>query len=330
MVLIYVLVAAAVAAGVIFLLTLIRLWTANRRVAAELRAARPGKMTDIGTVKSLTVLPLVDFHTDDPRLKTEAGVSYLIKADQTTILMDVGFNKKKEHPSPLMHNMDVLGVSPEEINAFFISHPHLDHVGGMNEQRKKQFSLSQGDVKVPAVPVYAPEKISPSAWNPGPVPDVVSGPKKLAPGLASIGVIPRNLYLLGYTREHSLAVNVAGKGIIIIIGCGHQTIERIIDRAVALFDQPVYGIIGGLHYPVNGGRIMIGPINLQSLVGNDRPPWNGINEADVQSAISAIKAVNPQFVALSPHDSSDWSLAQFKKAFGDKYHYLKVGEKMVF
>jgi len=226
--------------------------------------------------------------------------------------------------------MNILGVSPDDIDAFFISHPHLDHVGGMTEQRKRLFSLSRGNVNVSRVPVYAPVKMSPSRWNPGPVVEVVDGPRKLlAPGLASIGVIPRNLYLLGYTREHSLAVNVEGKGIVVIVGCGHQTIERIIERTVALFNEPIYGIIGGLHYPVNGGRIMIGPVNLQSLVGNDRPPWNPINEKDVQSAIDAIKAVNPEFVALSPHDSSDWSLDRFKNALGDKYHYLKVGQEMV-
>jgi 7,8-dihydropterin-6-yl-methyl-4-(beta-D-ribofuranosyl)aminobenzene 5'-phosphate synthase len=326
----YLLSVLLVAAGLILLLTLIRLKSGNKRVSAELAAARQEKLKDIGTVQKLSILPLVDFYADDGRLKTEAGVSYLIKADDTTILMDVGFNKNKEHPSPLLHNMNMLGISPDGIDAFFISHPHLDHVGGMTEQRRNMFSLSQGSVKVPKVPVYAPENISASPWNPGPVTKVINGPEKLAPGVASIGVIPRNLYLLGYTREHSLAVNVEGKGIVVIIGCGHQTIERILERTGTLFDAPVYGIVGGLHYPVNGGRIMIGPVNLQSLVGNDRPPWKGINEGDVKSALNAVKAVNPAFVALSPHDSSDWSLEQFKKELGERYHDLRVGREMAF
>ncbi|MEW6076446.1 MAG: MBL fold metallo-hydrolase [Thermodesulfobacteriota bacterium] len=330
MILVYSLAAIAAVGILIFLLTLIRLSAGNRKVSRERTAARLEKMTGFGAVKSLTILPLVDFYADDQRLKTEAGVSYLVKADETTILMDAGFNKKKEHPSPLLHNMKALGVSPGDISAFFISHPHLDHVGGMAEQRSKTFSLSQGTVNVPGIPVYAPVKIAPSRWNPGPVPEVISGPRKLARGVASIGVIPRNLYLLGYTREHSLAVNVEGKGIVIIIGCGHQTIERIIARTRALFDEPIFGIIGGLHYPVNGGRIMLGPVNLQSLVGNDKPPWKKIDEKDVKSALDAIKSANPEFVALSPHDSSDWTLEQFRQALGDKYHYLKVGQPIVF
>ncbi|WP_457553363.1 hypothetical protein [Desulfobacula sp.] len=44
---------------------------------------------------------------------------------------------------------------------------------------------------------------------------------------------------------------------------------------------------------------------------------------------SGMKKVNPQFVSLSPHDSSDWSIKQFKNAFGDVYHDLKVGTPLV-
>jgi hypothetical protein len=40
--------------------------------------------------------------------------------------------------------------------------------------------------------------------------------------------------------------------------------------------------------------------------------------------------VNPKYVALSPHDSSDWTLKQFRQALGDKYQDLKVGEPIVF
>ena len=307
---------------------LIRLQKGNRRVRAEMEQVRLDRLEDIGSVDELRVLPLVDYYADDPDLRTEAGVSYLVAAGDTTILLDVGFNKKKDHPSPLLHNMKALGISLDDLDALFISHLHLDHVGGMAEQRQGRFSLSQGKVDLPPVPVYVPEPIVPSAWNPGPVPEVVTRPRYLAEGVASIGVIPRNLFLLGYTREHSLAVNVRGKGIVLIIGCGHQTIERILDRSQKLFDAPIYGIIGGLHYPVRGGRIMLGPVNLQNLVGGDRPPWQPIGQADVNRAIAAIKAVDPQFIALSPHDSSDWSLEQFTAAFGDRCHDLRVGRSM--
>ncbi|MFH2067368.1 MAG: MBL fold metallo-hydrolase [Pseudomonadota bacterium] len=314
--------------GLVFLVKVIQLITGNKKVLQELSHLHPEKLST-GTVKKLSVLPLVDFYADDPGLKTEAGVSYLIQADDTKILMDVGFNKNREHPSPLLHNSRKLGVSLQDIDFLFISHRHLDHIGGMQEQKKKLFSLSQGKVELPAIPVYTPVPISPSSWNPGPRVEVVNQPKVLANGIASIGSIPRNLFILGYTLENSLAIRVENKGIVIVIGCGHQTIERIIERTQELFDDPIYGIIGGLHFPVGNGRIMIGSINIQNLVGSDKLPWKGIREDDVAHAIQAIRRVNPQFVALSPHDSSDWSIDQFRKAFKDRYHDISVGKKMV-
>jgi 7,8-dihydropterin-6-yl-methyl-4-(beta-D-ribofuranosyl)aminobenzene 5'-phosphate synthase len=302
----------------------------GRERAAEDRAKMEIKpLTAPGVAKSLAVLPLVDFYAVRPDLKTEAGVSYLIRTDDATILMDVGLNAKKEHPSPLLQNMATLGVSTSEIDLIFISHAHLDHLGGMADQKQKTFSLSQGPVALSAIPVYAPVPIAASHWNPGPQTHVITDPVVIKPGIVSIGIIHRFLFLMGRTLENALAINVEGKGIVLIVGCGHQTIERIIERTLVLFDAPIYGIIGGLHFPVNGGRIMLGPVNIQRLVGSDNPPWRGIRENDVHNAIAAIKKVSPKIVALSSHDSSDWSLDQFRQAFGNAYVDIRVGKEIV-
>ncbi|NOY69640.1 MAG: MBL fold metallo-hydrolase, partial [Deltaproteobacteria bacterium] len=322
----YVVAAIIVLIALFILFTIIQLKIGREKCRQELNGTRIEKLSPFGSVKNLSILPLVDFYSNDPYLKTEAGVSYLVRVDDTTILVDVGFNAKKEHPSPLLHNMQKLGISPADIDRIFISHPHPDHLGGMNEHKRKSFSLSKGAVAIPEIPVYAPEPVVPSAFNPGPRTNVIDAPTVIGNGIASIGSIPRFLFLMGRTVEQALAVNVAGKGIVLIIGCGHQTIGRIIDRAKALFDEPIYGIIGGLHFPVNGGRIMLGPINIQKLVGTDQPPWIGITESDVDNAISAIKQnTSCKLVSLSPHDSSDWAIARFRSAFSDKYTDLLVG-----
>lgn len=306
----------------------LQLKSGRERADREIASAEIKKLTPFGSVKNLSVLPLIDFYAEKPTLKTEPGVSYLVSADDTKILLDVGFNTKKKHPSPLLHNMNELGITPQDLDMIFISHAHLDHVGGMEDQKQKTFSFSRAPVDVPEIPAYTPVSLKPSKHNPKPVPHTINGPTVLKEGIASIGPIPRFLFLMGYTSEHALAVNVEGKGIVIIIGCGHQTIERIIERAQALFDEPIYAIIGGLHYPVHGGRIKLGPINLQHIVGSDKPPWRGLSEKDVQSAITAMNRVSPQIVSLSPHDSSDWSIDQFRQAFGDRYVDLKVGKEI--
>ncbi|HON79825.1 MAG TPA: MBL fold metallo-hydrolase [Spirochaetota bacterium] len=312
----------------IILMKLLKMTVGKKKAAKELSSISVKKLSPMGAVNSLSVMPLVDFYADDPSLKTEAGVSYLIKAGDTTILMDTGLNRKKEHPSPLLHNMKALNISPDDIDMIFISHPHLDHLGGMAEQKKRQFSISKGPVSLRSVNVYSPDVVSPSDFNPGPVVEKITNPKVIAEGIASIGIIPRSLFFLGYTREHSLAVNVKGKGIVLIVGCGHQTAERIIERARQLFDEPIYGIIGGLHFPVPDGRVMAGPLNIQNMFGNDRAPWNPINEDETMHAIQAIREIKPKLVSLSAHDSSDWAVEKFKEAFPQQYVDLLVGREI--
>jgi len=324
----YILLALILLIGAFIAVKTLQLKGGRARVNQEIASARIHELTPLGCVEKLSILPLIDFYAANPDLKTEPGVSYLVSADDTKILLDVGFNAKKTDPSPLMHNMAALGVSPADLDMIFISHAHLDHLGGMADQKQKTFSFSRSAVDVPEIPAYTPVALTPSERNPKPIPHVINEPTVLKKGIASIGPIPRFLFLMGYTLEHALAVNVAGKGIVLIIGCGHQTIERIIERAQALFEEPIHAIIGGLHYPVHGGRIKLGPINIQRIVGSDKPPWHGIREADVKSAINAIKRVSPAVVSLSPHDSSDWTIDQFRQAFGERYVDLKVGKEI--
>jgi 7,8-dihydropterin-6-yl-methyl-4-(beta-D-ribofuranosyl)aminobenzene 5'-phosphate synthase len=313
---------------IVFAVKVVQVERGRDSVQNEIESKSFSKISPFDSVKKLSILPLVDYYGEGRDIKTEPGVSYLIKADDTVILMDMGYNEKKEHPSPLLANMQKLGVRPEDIGMIFITHLHLDHLGGADEARDQTFSLSRGPVKLNPVTVYAPANVSPSKWNPGPKIEVIKEPRILKPGIASMGVIPRHLFLMGYTEEQSLAINVAGKGIVLIIGCGHPTIDRILERARMIFHEPIYAVIGGLHFPVKGGRIFAGPVNLQWLVGSDNPPWKGLGEDDVRKGIEVLKAVNPAIVSLSPHDSSDWSLEQFRNAFGNKFVELKAGKEM--
>jgi len=325
---IYILAGLAALVGLVLFTKTRQLEAGKANANQELANMKTGKLSPFGSVKSLSILPLVDFFADTPNLKTEPGVSYLVRAGETTILLDTALNAKKTHPSPLLHNMAQLGISEKEIDMIFLSHLHPDHLGGMKNHKKKTFSLSQGPVNLGSIPAYAPAPVTPSHFNPGPETRVIREPVVIKPGIASIGVIPRYLFLMGDTPENALAVNVEGKGIVLVIGCGHQTIERIIERAGAIFDEPIHAIIGGLHFPVSGGRIMVGPINIQRIVGSDRPPWRGLNKTDVANAIAAIRQVSPKIIALSPHDSCDWSLAQFREAFDDAYVDLKAGREI--
>jgi 7,8-dihydropterin-6-yl-methyl-4-(beta-D-ribofuranosyl)aminobenzene 5'-phosphate synthase len=291
----------------------------------EYQNKRCNLFENFGLVKTLSITPLIDYVAAEPGLKTEAGVSYLIRAGDTVILMDVGLNQNSAHPSPLLQNMEKLGVKINDVDILYFSHPHMDHVGGMNEQKKQTFSLTRGKLDMSKITVYSPMEMKQSEMTPVGKIIVNQEPFILKPGIGSIGAIPRHLFMLGKVYEQSLAINVSGKGIVLIVGCGHQGIDKILERTRALFKEPIYAIIGGLHYPVHGGRMMMGPVDVQYIVGTDAPPWKGLNESDVLSAIEMIKNTNAEIIALSPHDSSDWVLGKFKEQLGKRAVELKVG-----
>ena len=309
-----------------------RFYLGRRRADQVWASARYPKLKDVGTVKRLTILPLIDWYTArDPSTSSgqaligEPGVSYLVRADDTTILFDVGFNMGGEHPSPLLRNMEALGVEVTEIDALVISHAHEDHVGGMSHMMRHTFALSGQPVDLKGIPAYVPVPLS----NPTAQVTVVDGPLVIAPGVASTGSIPRQLFFFGWTPEQSLAVNVEGKGIVIIIGCGHSTLRRIVDRAEMLFDEPLYGVVGGLHYPVTASREVKFGLPLQRIMGTGKWPWDPINRQDVEAAIAYLQRRHPQLVALSPHDSCDWSIEAFRSAFGAAYQDVQVGKEIV-
>ena len=297
---------------------LVRFYLGRRRADRIWATARYPKLRDVGTVKQLSILPLIDRKTARDDLAGEPGVAYLIRADDTTILFDVGLNRHGEHPSPLLRNMQALGVTLEEIDCLVFSHLHLDHVGGMKQQRQRTFALSGEPANLAGKTALVPTPMT----HPTAQVEVVEGPRVITPGVVSLGPIPRQLFFMGWTPEQSLAVDVKGKGIVLISGCGHSTLQRILDRAEMLFDEPIYGIIGGLHYPVSGSR-------RQRAIATGKWPWVPITKDDVQTSLADLRRRRPRLVSLSPHDSCDWTLEAFREAFGEAYQELLVGREIV-
>lgn len=283
---------------------------------------RSQELADLGSVASLSVLPLVDYYSGRPGLAAEAGVSYLVTLDGTKILFDVGCNPRREHPSPLLRNLDSLGMSIADIDSVFISHVHLDHVGGMDSQRRGSFSLSARPVDLGGMPAYAPAPMTHSSARV----EVVTGPRKLAEGVASTGPLVRAIWLMGPAAEHSLLVNVEGKGPVMIVGCGHPSLSRLLTRAEAVCGAKLYGLVGGLHFPVTGSRVGKGR---QNIIGNGKLPWQRISRREAREAAENLASRDLGLVALSAHDSCDWTLRLFADTLGDRYRAVLVGEEIV-
>ena len=279
----------------------------------------PKPLVGVGSTRSLSILPLVDWFAARPDVKGEAGVSYLIKTDENTILMDIGLNFAATDPSPLLHNMRQLGVALSDIDTIVISHRHADHVGGLRWLTRRTFSLGNEQLPLQGKRVFVPVPMT----YPGLDVRCAPSPTVVAPGVATIGAIRAQIYM-GRVDEQALAIRVEGKGIVLVVGCGHQSLPKILWRAGRLFDEPVYGIIGGLHYPFPRGRWLRAGLDLQQLLVYG--PLRGPKLADIRDDVRLLARHRPEWVSLSAHDSSDEMIAMFRNAFGPAYHDLRVGE----
>jgi len=290
-------------------------------VNKEWRATKLNKISDFGSTKTLSILPLVNWNTSDDKFKGEAGVSYLIKTDQQTLLFDFGFNANNETPSPLQHNMNQLGIKIEDIDTLFLSHHHLDHSGGQQWVNKNTFSLGTEQISLVDKKIYSPIELS--------YPDVevitIPKPSVIGQGIASTGAIPRQL-LMGRVEEQALVINVEGKGLVVIVGCGHQTLPKILQRTTHVFNEPIYGLVGDLHYPVPEGRLNLLGINLQRVFASGDGPHRPIDQKTISNEIELLKNLTPSLVALGSHDTSDQVIDDFSQDFGKNYRYVRVGE----
>jgi 7,8-dihydropterin-6-yl-methyl-4-(beta-D-ribofuranosyl)aminobenzene 5'-phosphate synthase len=290
---------------------------ASRQVVAGLDR----RLTDLGAVDSLTITPVVERLTSGPGLRGEPGVSYLIRADDLTVLFDCGLGTGGEETA-FEANARSLGVTVDDLDCLVVSHLHLDHVGGARSQLRRTFSLGGQEPLPSSLPAFVPTQMG----HPRADVVVVDEARVLGPGVAVLPPLERMLFWTGPIAEQALVVNVRGRGLVLITGCGHPEIERTLAVAERIVDAPVHAVVGGLHLPVHA---MGTPLIPQAVLGSPKWPWQPIDEDDARAVIETIRARGPELVALSGHDSTPWTIAAFDEAFGERHRALRVGEDVV-
>ncbi len=280
------------------------------------------KLSSIGEVDQLSILPVVERLVPCEPLAGEPGVSYLLRAGATTLLFDSGLNRKGQARSTLVQNANTLKVDLQRLDAVVISHLHPDHVGGMRSLRRRTFAFSAEPLESKGLPAYVPTPMSHDRAEVM----LTTGPRVIATGIAILPPLPKMMFWLGPVAEQALVVNVRGFGLVLVSGCGHPGIERMLAVAERVLDVPIKGVFGGLHLPVHP---LGTPLIMQATLGNPNWPWRPIGERDVGLVIQEITARGPSLVALSSHDSTPWTYDAFSRAFGDRYHTVRVGEELV-
>lgn len=263
-------------------------------------------IADLGSTDSLSIMPLFEAWARSNEFQSGHGVSYLIRTDHSIALMDLGNIEERSDQSPLLHNMNSLGIAMSDINVIAISHNHPDHVGGLSWMQQGSNAKEELQEKLIGKTIYLPLQMS----CPGSKTIVATEAKIIAPGIASLGrqpfIQPFPFWLwepLGW--EQSLAVNVKGKGLILVMGCGHPSVEKVVAQAEGVFDKPVVGILGGFHY-------------LRAT------------EEELIPHIEYLASLNLELLALSPHDSSGDVLQIFENAFPTAYRYIVLGLEIVY
>ena len=176
-----------------------------------------------------TLTILYDNYPYKEYTKTEWGFSCLIQTKGQTILFDTGGKG-----DTLLHNMKKLKLSSVKIDKIVISHNHWDHAGGV-------FSILKNNPKTPVyLPISFPEEFDNKVKNTGSKAFKIKDPVKLY----------KNIYLTGEldgpVKEQSLIIDTQ-KGLVIITGCSHPGIVKIVKKAKTYLGKKVYLVFGGFH-----------------------------------------------------------------------------------
>jgi 7,8-dihydropterin-6-yl-methyl-4-(beta-D-ribofuranosyl)aminobenzene 5'-phosphate synthase len=273
------------------------------------------KIEQFGYTNKFEFIPLVERQVGNTDFKKAEGVSYLIRTDNATILFDTGIDEDSIR-SVFRYNLDKLGIDISEIDVVLISHNHGDHQNNWKWIADKTFVNQDNKNILPAKTIYVPE----DNLNLNTATTYSHDPVKICDGVYTTGIIQAPLFF-SPTQEQALIFNVKDKGLIIVTGCGHQTIDKLLLRCRKISDVPVSGILGGIHFPIAG--------DFEKYYGyfiTGKLPWEPLTLADVDNQVKLIQKQNIKIIGISAHDSSVKAIESFQKAFSKEFRNIRTGE----
>ncbi len=239
--------------------------------------------TDIPSA-SVRLTILYDNTTEDPRLTVEWGFAALVEYKGHTVLFDTGL----DGPS-LLGNMEVLGVAPESIEAIVLSHEHGDHTGGLQDL------LATGIHPHIYIPAAMAGKVTQAQREQYTIIEV-SDPVEIVPGMFSTGEIS------GSVPEQGLVVKTP-EGIVVITGCAHPGIVKMVERSSEIVDGEIAIVVGGFHL-------------------------RNYNASQIDAIIADFRSMGVKQVTPT-HCTGEEQIAQIAEAYGENYIPGGAGQVIV-
>jgi 7,8-dihydropterin-6-yl-methyl-4-(beta-D-ribofuranosyl)aminobenzene 5'-phosphate synthase len=199
--------------------------------ARSVTAGQPGDGHSASAQQDHTVLTIAyDNYADVAGLTTEWGFSCLVEGPDKTILFDTGGKE-----DVLLSNLKHLDVDLGRIDSVVLSHIHWDHVGGLPAIARDR----------PGLPVYVPTGFPAEFLENTRLlgAEIIEAdqPVDLCPRLRTTGTMGK-----GRIEEHGLCVDTGG-GWVLITGCAHPGIHKMVAQAKEITHRPPRLAVGGFH-----------------------------------------------------------------------------------
>src|SRR5260221_13643754 len=259
---------------------------------------------------------LYDAFGTDPSMTKDWGFSALVEVAGKRILFDTG-----NDADIFAANVKAKGVDLKTLDFVVLSHRHSDHMTGLNyvlsvNPTVKIYAPKEGfgiygsslpssfyrkDETLPPEMRYyggAPPQIMKfgAAW-PGANFDLIDKTTEIAPGMTLIALVS-DVAGTKELKELSLAINTS-EGMVLIVGCSHPGIEKIVEAAAAI-NPKIHLIAGGFHLVAASDDV-------------------------IAKAVAALKDTFKVESIAPRHCTSEPTFTALKKAFRDRYIYSGLG-----
>lgn len=235
---------------------------------------------------NLNITVVYDNNPYKPELETAWGFSCVIRGTQKTILFDTGGDG-----SILLSNMKRLDINPHEIDLVIISHIHGDHTGGLHSFLRENHKVTV------YLPKSFPKDLKKDVQRYGGKVSEVRGPLKICEDVYSTGELGT------WIKEQSLIIHT-DRGSIVISGCAHPGIVKIVTRTKDLIKDDVLLVLGGFHL---GGK----------------------SKGQIETIISSFKKLRVKHVGPC-HCSGNTARRLFEREYEKNYINVGVGKIILF